>query len=181
MATTVSFLRPKPYYSRTEARVRCWTNLARNRTGASALEFALVVPLFVALMLGVVDLGRYLLTQHELDSLASATARAVVVNCGQAGSHYGKLSGDCASSTYGLTDTQKHNTAPFIYGTGQTPSIGISCGANTCPTAGHITITASLATFTFFLPVAGIIPGWSSAAAEKSMTSALSQTATLYY
>ena len=109
--------------------MRHLNNLARNETGASALEFALVVPLFIALMLGVVDLGRYLLTRYELDSLASATARAVVVNCGKADPHYGKLAGDCAGSTYyGLTPSQKSNTAPFIYGTGQTPSIVISCG-----------------------------------------------------
>ncbi len=161
--------------------MRHLNNLVRNRTGASALEFALVVPLFIALIFGVVDLGRYLVTREELDSLASATARAVVVNCGQAGSHAGKLAGDCAAATYGLTDTQKQQTAPFIYRTGQTPSISFSCGASPCPTTGQITVTASLSSFTFFLPVAGIIPGWSSKAAETSMRNALSQTATLYY
>ena len=155
-------------------------NFVGDRTGASALEFALVVPLFIALMFGVVDLGRYLVTRQELDSLASATARAVVVNCGQAGSHAGKLAGDCAAATYGLTNTQKQQTAPFIYGTGQTPSISFSCGASPCPATGQITITASLSSFTFFLPVAGIIPGWSSNAAETAMTNGLSQTATLY-
>ena len=159
--------------------MRHLNSLTQNKKGASALEFALVVPLFIALMLGVVDLGRYLLTRHELNSLASATARAVVVNCGQAGTHYGKLAADCASPTYGLTPTQKSNTAPFIYGTGQAPSFAFNCGAP-CPATGQIAITASLSSFTFFLPIAGIIPGWSSTA-RSNMVTALSQTATLYY
>lgn len=148
-----------------------------DRTGTTLLEFALVFPLFVALMLGVGDLGRYLLTQYSLDTLASATARALVVNCGQAGSNYGKLNAGCADDgKYGLKDAQKRNAAPFLYVGGQLPQISFDTTLS-----GQLKVTAALTSpFTFFLPVAGIIPGWSTSS-QANLRNTLPQTAILYY
>ncbi len=143
----------------------------RSQSGSSALEFALVVPLCISLMFGIFDLGRYLLTRHSLDTLASATARAVIINCGMAGTNYGKLVSGCALAAYGLTDTQSRDAAPFLYVGGQLPTVVISCG--TCTATGQITITASLASFTFILP-------WDTLS-NNAMINALARTTSLYY
>lgn len=45
------------------------------RAGVTSLEFALVVWLFLMVMLGSVDLGRYYLVQHSLRTVAAEAAR----------------------------------------------------------------------------------------------------------
>jgi Flp pilus assembly protein TadG len=51
-----------------------------DRTGAAAVEFALIVPLFGLLLAGVVDLGNLLYVRFRLDSAVSAAANYAVVN-----------------------------------------------------------------------------------------------------
>lgn len=45
---------------------------------ASAVEFALVLPLFIALVLGIVVFGSYLATVHGVQQLAAEAARSSV-------------------------------------------------------------------------------------------------------
>jgi Flp pilus assembly protein TadG len=53
-------------------------NFLRCNVGASAVEFALVAPLLLALMLGTVALGSFLGFAHSLQTAASESARAAV-------------------------------------------------------------------------------------------------------
>jgi Flp pilus assembly protein TadG len=52
----------------------------RGRAGVTSLEFALVVVAFFLMLFGVVDVARYFLTWHGLNSVASEAARASQVN-----------------------------------------------------------------------------------------------------
>jgi Flp pilus assembly protein TadG len=48
--------------------------LARDRRGVSLIEFALVVPIFVLMILGGTEVARYVLLNEVLDRLATSTA-----------------------------------------------------------------------------------------------------------
>ncbi len=53
--------------------VRFW----QNRKGLAALEFAMIVPLMIAMYMGAVELGQALTVDRKLTSLASASADLV--------------------------------------------------------------------------------------------------------
>ncbi|WP_426440813.1 TadE/TadG family type IV pilus assembly protein [Bradyrhizobium genosp. P] len=62
----------------------------RCRSGASAVEFALLLPLFLAFIFGIVVFGSYLAMVHGVQQLAAEAAR---------------------SSVAGLTDTERNSLA----------------------------------------------------------------------
>lgn len=53
--------------------------LAADDRGASAVEFALLAPVFISLMLGVVEVGMYMQNHNAVRSLASDAARFAAV------------------------------------------------------------------------------------------------------
>jgi Flp pilus assembly protein TadG len=53
--------------------------LARNKTGSAVIEFALLAPLFFAMIFGVLQVGVYLQNYNAVQSLASDGARYVMV------------------------------------------------------------------------------------------------------
>lgn len=54
-------------------------NLAHHRGGASAAEFALVLPLLIILLLGIVDAGRWIWTYNRAEKATQMGARMAVV------------------------------------------------------------------------------------------------------
>ena len=48
--------------------------IARSTSGSAAVEFAMVVPIFLMLLVGVIDLGGALFVRFRLDAAASSTA-----------------------------------------------------------------------------------------------------------
>jgi Flp pilus assembly protein TadG len=52
---------------------------SRPRTGATALEFALVGPVFLFLVLGAIEIGRGLMVQHLLTNAARDGARVAII------------------------------------------------------------------------------------------------------
>lgn len=52
--------------------------VAQNRSGASALEFAIVLPVFLLIVLGILTYGIYLGSVHSVEQLAADAARASV-------------------------------------------------------------------------------------------------------
>ena len=51
----------------------------RNQRGAAAVEFALVLPIFIALVFGIIQYGFYFWTAETANSAAREAARRVVV------------------------------------------------------------------------------------------------------
>ena len=50
------------------------------RGGTAALEFGLIAPMFLVLVLSVTDLGRFYLTLHSLHTVLGDAARAAIVD-----------------------------------------------------------------------------------------------------
>lgn len=53
---------------------------AKRERGASAVEFAILLPVLLLVIAGIVDLGRFLFTQISLTNAAREGARAAVVS-----------------------------------------------------------------------------------------------------
>lgn len=54
-------------------------NLARNTRGAAIIEMALVLPLLLTLMIGILAYGHYFLLAHGVQQAANDGARAAIV------------------------------------------------------------------------------------------------------
>jgi Flp pilus assembly pilin Flp len=54
-------------------------NLARSTSGASAAEFAIVLPLFLVLLLGMIDAGRFLWVYNRAEKATQVGVRTAVV------------------------------------------------------------------------------------------------------
>lgn len=60
-------------------RVSRWpTALIRERRGAAIVEFALVLPLLLVLIIGILTYGQYFLVAHEVQQAANDAARATI-------------------------------------------------------------------------------------------------------
>ena len=58
---------------------RTWKRLAKSTSGTSAVEFALVLPLFLVLLLGTIDAGRFLWEYNEAEKATQVGARVAIV------------------------------------------------------------------------------------------------------
>ena len=63
--------------------IRClarreWGALARAQEGAAAVEFALIAPLFLLMLLGILGYGGYFWRAHSLQQIANDAARASI-------------------------------------------------------------------------------------------------------
>jgi Flp pilus assembly protein TadG len=123
-----------------------------DRRGAAAFEMTLVfVPLFT-LMFVIFDLGRYAITEQSLRALATAGARAVMVNCYTPDVIQKVSPSGCTSPSDPLSTTAKQNAAPFLFGGGLTPTLSVtssSTGGN------HLVVTASQPSFAMIMPIWG--------------------------
>ena len=63
--------------------------LTANERGASAVEFALLAPVFISLMLGVVEVGMYMQNYSAVRSLASDASRFAAVEYQKACKQHG--------------------------------------------------------------------------------------------
>ena len=118
-----------------------------DQRGVAALEFCLVaVPLFT-LMFAIFDLGRYAITMQSLRMLASAEARANMINCYTPAAIANTSPSGCTGDY--LSVGQKQAIVPFLYAGGLTPTV------NTVAGIGALTVTASQPGFTMLVPVWG--------------------------
>lgn len=59
--------------------LRIWRDLVKNERAASVIEFALLAPVFLALLFGVVSVGIHMQNYNAVRSLASDAARFAAV------------------------------------------------------------------------------------------------------
>lgn len=57
----------------------CLNALARDRTGGALIEFALLAPVFIGMLIGVVQIGTYMQNYNAVRSVASDAARFAAV------------------------------------------------------------------------------------------------------
>ena len=109
-------------------------NLLRNKAGAAGAEFALVVPLFVVLLLGVIDTGRFMYEYNRAEKATQVGARvAIVTNVLSEGLRDEDYAGQSAG---GGTIAPGARIPADALGTLKCDSTGCSCEAGTCPPAG---------------------------------------------
>jgi Flp pilus assembly protein TadG len=84
------------------------TRCLRARTGATALEFALVAPPFFLLLLGIVEFGRVMWTQSALHFAVEEAARCASVDATNCGS-------TSAVQNYAVTRTAGLDIAPAVF------------------------------------------------------------------
>lgn len=59
--------------------LKCFKRLSNNQRGAAAVEFALVLPITLTMLLGALNMGIYLFFQNSLSSALDEAAREVSV------------------------------------------------------------------------------------------------------
>lgn len=116
--------------------------LASVRDGATAAEFALVLPMFLMLVFGAIEFGRLLWTKEALQETAIAGARCVAIAQGS-----NPTSSPCASSGSYSATTAKSYIQRVASGWGLSlPSSGISpdpAGSGGCLGLSQVTLTST--------------------------------------
>jgi len=115
--------------------------------GVAAFELILVfVPLFM-LIFAIFDLGRYAITMQSLRTLASAGARAIMINCYTPDVIQNQSPSGCTGDP--LSTTNKQTAAPFLFFGGLAPTLNVTSGGN------DLTVTASQPGFKMLMPIWG--------------------------
>jgi Flp pilus assembly protein TadG len=106
--------------------------LIHDRSGASAAEFAIVLPLLLVLLLGIIDAGRWLWTVNQAEKATQMGARFAVV-----GNPVTSAVADSYLGVGGLTQGDPIPASDFgkitCTGTGSTSSVTASCSCTITP------------------------------------------------
>lgn len=123
-------------------------SLAPARDGATAVEFALVLPMFLMLVFGAIEFGRLLWTKEALQETAIAGARCVAIAQGS-----NPTSSPCAASGSYSAASAKNYIRQVAGGWGLSlPNSGINpdpAGSGGCAGLSQVTLTS---TFTSVVP-----------------------------
>ena len=108
--------------------------LLYDRTASSAAEFALVLPLLLIFLLGIIDTGRWMWTYNRAEKATQMGARmAVVTNA---------IAPGIGSSYVGVGGLTQGDAIPAAqFGTIRCISTGCSCVTTPCPTVGTQDVT----------------------------------------
>jgi hypothetical protein len=99
--------------------------LARSTSGASGAEFALVLPLFLLLLFGIIDAGRFMWEYNQAEKATQVGARVAIVT--------NVLSGGLQSADYTCTDPKTCTPIVLPGGTIPASALGtIKCTNTSC-------------------------------------------------
>lgn len=117
--------------------------LIADRSGASAAEFAMVLPLFLLLVFGTIDAGRYAWEINQLEKAAQAGVRyAVVTDIVPQGLNSFDATGfSCPDGVVEISDRICAEALGEITCTGA-GSVSCSCTRSPCPAVGAVNSTA---------------------------------------
>jgi Flp pilus assembly protein TadG len=116
-------------------------SLLRARGGATAVEFALVLPMFLALVFGSIEFGRLLWAKEALQETAIAGARCVAIAQGSGQTHSPCASGGTTTYIQNIATGWGITLASII------PTTSASCGG----TSGFSQVTLT-STFNSVVP-----------------------------
>ena len=111
--------------------IRSFAKLARSNSGASAAEFAIVLPIFLLFLFGVIDAGRFMWEYNRIEKATQVGARvAVVTNVLSSGLH----DENYLNQTVGGTTITAGSRIPAgALGSLECTSSGCSCETQPCP------------------------------------------------
>jgi len=122
--------------------------ISSDQSGSSAAEFALVLPLLMLLMFGVIDAGRWIWTYNQAEKATQMGARAAIVT--------DMISPGISTSYVGVSGLTQGDVIPAsAFGKITCTSTGCACSTAPCPTLGTANTTAFNAVVTkmkYFLP-----------------------------
>ena len=105
--------------------------LRHDRTGSSAAEFAMVLPLLILFLFGIIDGGRYLWEVNKAEKATQAGARVAIVtdvlDNGLSGASY------VGQTVGGVTLTQGDVIPAAALGELKCINTGCTCQSGTCP------------------------------------------------
>lgn len=124
--------RPRPH----GARRPFWPD----ERGASAVEFALLLPVFALLLVGVIDYGGVLYKKFRLNSAVSAGANFALVNATSVSSSGGATLASSIASIMGISNTADttqgtivvNNGPTATFSSGSTVASGTAANADSC-------------------------------------------------
>jgi Flp pilus assembly protein TadG len=121
--------------------------------GNVGAEFALIVPLFILFLLGIIDVGRYMYSVNQLEKATQMGARMAVVT--------NMVPGGLASTNYGLTLGQGASIPTSSFGAAQCQkpanTVTCTCPVTPCPTLTPVDSTAFNAVVTRMRLIARMI------------------------
>lgn len=116
-------------------------SFVRDRSGSTAAEFALTLPLLMVLLFGIIDAGRWIWTYNQAEKATQMGARFAIVTSG--------IAGDAASGTgvyssfVGVSGLTQGDVIPAsALGKITCTSSGCTCTTTPCPTLGTANTTA---------------------------------------
>lgn len=106
--------------------------LLRDASGASAAEFGLVLPLFLVLLFGIIDAGRFMWEANEAEKATQVGARVAIVTDVMSS---GLRDEDYAGKNIGGTTLNEGDLIPAAaLGSVKCTSTGCTCETAPCPT-----------------------------------------------
>ena len=109
--------------------IRLARQLFRDRHGASAAEFALVLPLLLLLLFGIIDMGRFFWELNESEKATQMGARMAIVTT--------PVSPDLVGESYVAGTVKNGDLIPAsALGTLECTSQGCTCKVAPCPAGG---------------------------------------------
>lgn len=117
----------------------------KDRRGAAALEFALLLWPFFAIIFAIADLGHYMMVQSQLRTLAGEIARSMMIDSACVGNNGRILYPNKCANT--LSTERMREIAPFTFVGNAPPDVLPPTYAD-----GRITISVSMKNFPTILP-----------------------------
>lgn len=103
-----------------------------DQSGSSAVEFALVLPLLLLLLFGIIDVGRWIWTYNEAEKAAQMGARFAVVS--------NSVTSGLNSSYVGVSGLTQGDVIPAsAFGKITCTDTSCTCTTGPCPTLGTFT------------------------------------------
>jgi len=127
--------------------------LGNRSDGAAGAEFAMVLPLLILMLFGMIDVGRYMWTLNEVEKATQMGARMAVVTT--------MVPGGLASQNYATTLGQGVPIPTSSFGAAQCQkpagSVTCTCVTTPCPTLTPVDTTAFDAVVTRMNQIAGVV------------------------